>query len=46
MSPISPNDKIKGVLLRKGWKIRVLKLEYDIVAMNEWKKKCVGLQRT
>ncbi len=29
--------------------IRLLKLlwrEYDIVAMNEWKKKCVGLQRT
>ncbi len=29
--------------------IRVLKLvwrEYDIVAMNEWKKKCVGLHRT
>ncbi len=29
--------------------IRLLKLvwrEYDIVAMNEWKKKCVDLQRT
>ncbi len=29
--------------------IRLLKLvwrEYDIVAMNEWKKKCVGLQKT
>ncbi len=29
--------------------IRLLKLiwrEYNIVAMNEWKKKCVGLQRT
>ncbi len=29
--------------------ITLLKLvwgEYDIVAMNEWKKKCVGLQRT
>ncbi len=29
--------------------IRLLKLawrEYDIVAMNEWKRKCVGLQRT
>ncbi len=29
--------------------IRLLQLvwrEYDIVAMNEWKKKCVGLQRT
>ncbi len=29
--------------------IRLLKLvwrEYDIVAMNEWKKKCVGLQWT
>ncbi len=29
--------------------IRLLKLvgrEYDIVAMNEWQKKCVGLQRT
>ncbi len=29
--------------------IRLLKLvwrEYDTVAMNEWKKKCVGLQRT
>ncbi len=29
--------------------IRLLKLVwrgYDIVAMNEWKKKCVGLQRT
>ncbi len=29
--------------------IRPLKLvwrEYGIVAMNEWKKKCVGLQRT
>ncbi len=29
--------------------IRLVKLvwrEYDIVAMNEWKKKCVGLQRT
>ncbi len=29
--------------------IALLKLiwgEYDIVAMNEWKKKCIGLQRT
>ncbi len=29
--------------------ITLLKLvwrEYDIVSMNEWKKKCVGLQRT
>ncbi len=29
--------------------LRLLKFvwrEYDIVAMNEWKKKCVGLQRT
>ncbi len=29
--------------------ITLLKLiwgEYDIVAMNEWKKKCVGLHRT
>ncbi len=27
-------------LLKLVWR------EYDIVAMNEWKKKCVGLQRT
>ncbi len=26
--------------------IKLVWREYDIVAMNEWKKKCVGLQRT
>ncbi len=34
---ISSNTPI-GALVSGG--------EYDIVAMNEWKKKCVGLQRT
>ncbi len=26
--------------------IKLVQAEYDIVAMNEWKKKCVGLQWT
>ncbi len=28
------------------WLFKLVWREYDIVAMNEWKKKCVGLQRT
>ncbi len=42
----SPN--LSGYLSAQSF-VRLLKLlwrEYDIVAMNEWKKKCVGLQRT
>ncbi len=26
--------------------LKLIWVEYDIVAMNEWKKKCVGLHRT
>ncbi len=39
---------IHGFLSAQSF-IRLVKLvwrEYDIVVMNEWKKKCVGLQRT
>ncbi len=41
--------KREGVYVKAQSFIRLLKLvwgEYDIVAMNEWKKKCVDLQRT